>query len=173
MVLSKKEKRQLVKELVETLKERNTFLVTNFHGLSSKDINDLRMKLFEKGMAYKAIKKSLIARALQRANLSGFDITKAEGQIALAWGEDGVDLAKTLNQFGRAKKHEIIIAGFLEGTFLPKEKVIALSKLPSIDIMRAQLAGVLRAPIVGFMNVLNGNQKKLVLTLKAIAEAKA
>ena len=174
MVLTKQEKIQLVKNLVETLKKDNTFLITNFHGLSSKDANDLRLRLFDKGIRYKAIKKSLIAKAFRQANLADFDIQKAEGQIALAWGKDSIDLAKTIYQFAKEKKHEeMIVAGFLDRVFASKDKVIALSKLPGLETLRAQFLGVLKAPLTGFVNVLSGNQRKLVLTLKAIAEAKA
>ena len=174
MVLTKQEKIQLVKDLIQKLQKEKTFLITNFHGLSSKDANELRLRLFDKGIEYRAIKKSLIAKAFQQAQLEDFDIKKAEGQIALAWGEDGIDLVKTVSQFAKEKKlDDMLVAGFLNGTFLPKEKVVALSKLPSIETLRAQLVGVLRGSLVGLMNVLNGNQRKLVFVLKAIADAKA
>jgi len=173
MKLKKKDKIQLVNELSDKLKEDKTFLITNYEGLTSKESNELRLKLFDEGIKYTAFKKKLINLALEQANLEGVDTTSEPGQLALAWGEDGAVLAKTISSFGKDKEIEMIVAGFLDGEFLPKDRVIALSKLPSLDMMRAQFIGALKSTMSGLVNVLNGNQRKLVVALSAIAESKS
>jgi large subunit ribosomal protein L10 len=173
MKLKKNDKIKIVKELAEKAKQEQTFIITNYHGLTSQDCNDFRLKLFEKGMICKAAKKKLIDIILKNAKLEDIDIRSIEGQLALAWGEDGAELAKTVSQFGKQKNKDMIIAGFLDGKYLSKEIVIALSNLPNLATLRAQFVGALKSTMFGLVNVLNGNQRKLVLTLKAIGERKA
>ena len=159
-------------ETADKLKKDNTFLVTNYEGLTSKESNELRLNLFDLGVKYKAIKKRLINLALKRADLQGVDTTAEKGQLALAWGEDGAALAKVISKFGKEKEIEMIVAGFLEGEFLSKDQVIALSKLPTLDLMRAQFVFTLKSTMSGLVSVLNGNQRKLVVALSAIARSK-
>jgi len=170
MKLNKKDKIKLTKELAAKLKEENTFLITNFEGLKSKESNELRLKLIKEGVHFKALKKTMISILLKRAKLAGFEIQQEKGQMGLAMGEDGVKLAKLINNFGRTKNKDMIIAGFLEGEFLSKERVMVLAKLPSLEIMRAQFIGMLKSSMAGLVGVLSGNQRKLVYTLKAIQD---
>jgi large subunit ribosomal protein L10 len=172
MKLSKDDKVKLVKELAEKAKQEKTFLVTNYEGLTSQECNDLRIKLYDEGIVYRAVKKRLVDRILKLSNFDGVDVLSAKGQLALAWGEDGAKLAKLINQFSKSKNKDMIIGGFLDGKYLPKADVIALSNLPSLDVLRARFVGTLKSTMFGLVNVLNGNQRKLVLTLNAIAESK-
>jgi len=173
MKLKKADKVKLVKDLADKVKKENTFLLTNYEGLTSKESNELRVAMVKQGMEYRAVKKSLIQRILDKASLEGLDVLAESGQIALAWSDDGAKLAKTIADFSKKYNKDMIIAGFLEGEFLNKERVVSLSKLPSLEILRAQFVGALKSSMSGLVNVLNGNQRKLVLTLKAISETKS
>lgn len=174
MKLKKKDKIQLVKELGEKIAENKTFLVTNYNGLTSKDSNELRLSLYDQKMDFKAVKKKLVDLALRRSGLEGLKLSQEEGQMALAWGEDGIGLVKAISGFAKKLgKDDMIVGGFLEGKFLAKEDIIILSQLPSLDVMRARLIGALKGNIFALVNVLSGNQRKLVLTLKAVAQAKS
>lgn len=173
MKLKKDDKIQLTKELVAKIKEKPSFLITNFKGLKSKEDNALRMALVEQNMEHKAIKKRLIDRALRTANLEGADMKNAEGQLALSWGNDGIALAKSVYKFTKDyDKENLIIGGFLEGKFFSKDKIIELANLPSIEMLRARLVGALQGSLTGLVNVLSGNQRKLVMALNAIKQSK-
>ncbi len=172
MKLRKKDKIKLAQTFTDKLKKEKTFIVTNYEGLTSKESNKLRINLFKEGIGYKAIKKTIINKIFKRAKFENFDILTESGQMAIAWAEDGAKVAKIINDFSQAHKKDMIIAGFIDGDFLVKDKMIALSKLPSIDILRAQFIGVLKGTMSGFVNVLNGNQRKLVNVLNAIKTAK-
>jgi large subunit ribosomal protein L10 len=173
MKLKKEDKIQLTKELATRMKEKPTFLVTNFKGLKSKEDNELRMALVEQKMEHKAVKKRLIDKALHTANLEGADIKNTEGQLALSWGDDGIALAKSVHKFAQDHdKENLILGGFLEGKFFSKDKIIELANLPSIEMLRARLVGALQGSLTGLVNVLSGNQRKLVMTLNAIKQSK-
>jgi len=173
MKLKRADKIQLAKDLVEKLKTQRTFLITNYEGLTSQQANELRIRLFSEGIEYRAIKKTIISRVLKGAKLGDVDILSQPGQIALAWGDNGVKLAKIIAEFSKKFDKDMIVAGFLDGEYLAKDRVVSLSKLPSLEILRAQFIGALKATMSGLVNVLNGNQRKLVLTLRAIQEAKS
>ncbi len=172
MKLRKNDKIKLAKTFIDKLREEKTFLLTNYEGLTSKESNELRVNLFKEGIGYRAIKKTIINKILKRAKLENFNILTEPGQMAIAWAEDGAKVAKIINDFSQAHKKDMIVAGFVDGDFLVKDRMIALSKLPSIDILRAQFIGTLKGTMLGLVNVLNGNQRKLVLVLNEIKMAK-
>ncbi len=172
MKLRKNDKIKLAKTFADKLKKEKTFVVTNYEGLTSKEANKLRVNLFKEGIAYRAVKKTIINRILKNVELEDFNVLTEPGQMAIAWAEDGAKLAKLINEFSQEHDKDMIVAGFVNGDFLAKGEMIALSKLPSIEILRAQFIGALKGTISGFINVLNGNQKKLVNVLNAIRESK-
>jgi len=170
MKLNKSDKIKLVKDLENQLKEDKTFLVANFEGLKSKESNELRLKLAKEGIGFKALKKTVIDFLLKKTKLEGVDIKKEKGQMGLVFGTDPAKFTKIVNTYGKSKKIDMVVAGFLSGEFLSKERMIALAKLPSLEIMRAQFIGSLKSSMFGLVGVLSGNQRKLVYALKAISE---
>ena len=63
-----------------------------------------------------------------------------------------------------------VLEGFVDGNVIDAEGVKNLAKLPSKEVLLAQVLGGLNAPITGFATVLNGTLKGLVVALNAIAE---
>ena len=61
-------------------------------------------------------------------------------------------------------------AGFIDGGAVDAKSIDALAKLPSKEVLLAQVLGGLNGPIQGFANVLNGTMRGLVIALNAIAE---
>jgi large subunit ribosomal protein L10 len=172
MKLRKNDKIKLAKTFAAKLKKEKTFIITNYEGLTSKEANELRVHLFGEGIEYKAIKKTIINRILKNTKLEDFNILTESGQMAIAWAKDGAKLAKIINDFSQEHNKDMIVAGFINGDFLAKDKMILLSKLPGIEILRAQFVFSLKGTMSRFVNVLNGNQRKLVNVLNAIREIK-
>ena len=61
-------------------------------------------------------------------------------------------------------------AGFIDGGAVDAKSIDALAKLPSKEVLLAQVLGGLNGPIQGFANVLNGTMRGLVIALNAIAK---
>ena len=96
-----------------------------------------------------------------------------QGSTAIAISkEDYVAAAKILSDF--AKEHEFfqVKSGYIDGKLIDKSEVTRLAKLPSREVLIAQVLGGLNSPITGFATVLNGTLKGLVVALNAIAEKK-
>ncbi len=168
---TRSDKEKIVRDVTERICESKSLVFARYEGLTVKETMELKRELRKAGGAFQVLKKTLLSIALREAGVS-VEARKLEGQIALASSLDEVSAAKTLVEF--AKKHQAlsIVAGALGEKKLSESEVIALSKLPTLDEMRAQFVGTLQAPIAGFARTLSGNISGFVRVLQAVAEQK-
>ncbi|GBD40598.1 50S ribosomal protein L10 [bacterium HR38] len=89
--------------------------------------------------------------------------------------QDPVAAAKALSEFAKKNPKGIPEAkgGLLQGQVLSAKDVVALAELPTMDELRAELLGVLQAPMAELVGVLGGVARELVGILEAYAEKKA
>lgn len=165
---------EMVNALAEKMKNSVAGVVVDYKGINVENDTKLRRELREAGVEYSVIKNSIISRA---AEIAGLEELKGclTGSSALALSEsDAVAAAKILEKYASASKGAFSIkAGFVEGGVLDAAGVEALAKLPSREELVAQTLRGLNAPISGFVNVLNGNIRGLVIALNQIAEKTA
>lgn len=171
-MLNKEQKKEVVKKLAEQIKSGKAMVFSDFTGTSVAKMKKLRDELRQFGSTYKITKKKLIEIAFRESGIE-VDVKNMEGQIGVAISqEDEVSAAKILAKFAKENKNFKILDGVLEKEVISREKVIAISKLPSREELLAKLVGTINAPVSGFVNVLAGNLRNLVGVLKAIAESK-
>ena len=173
MPKSKQQKVTTVSSLVKGLKDGKAAVFANFQGLTVADSESLRRECRAQGVDVLVVKKTLVKRACDEAGFENVNPTSFTGGIATFISKtDEVSPAKIVSNF--AKTHEVVtvFGGILEGKFLNKEEVEALSKLPSKTELYGRLVGSLNAPISGFVNVMAGNLRGLVTVLKAIGDKK-
>lgn len=166
------EKQQVVADLAEQLKKSCVGVVVDYKGISVADDTKLRKELRESGDQYKVVKNTLLKLALKEAGIEGLDPV-LEGTTAVALSDkDYIHAAKTLYTFEKNTKGATlkVKAGFVDGKVLSKDDVAELATLPSKEELVAKVLGSLNAPITGFVTVLNGTMKALVVALNAIAE---
>jgi len=167
------EKQAIVSKVVEKLKSSCAGVLVNYQGINVEDDTKLRKNLREAEVDYLVIKNTLLKRAAQDAGID--DLSESlHGATALAISKsDYVAASKILCNF--AKDHDFfkIKAGFIDGKAINDKEVLNLAKLPSREVLIAQVLGGLNGPISGFANVLNGTLRGLVIALKAIADKKS
>ena len=164
------QKKQIVAELTEKLKSACAGVIVDYKGINVADDTKLRKELREAGVDYFVVKNTLLSRAAKEAGLEGLDPV-LEGTTALAVSkEDHVAAARILCKFAETNKSINTKAGFVEGKTIDVAEVENLAKLPSKEVLVAKALGGLNAPITGFVTVLNGTMKGLVVALNAIAE---
>lgn len=164
------QKKQIVADLSEKLKNSVAGVVVDYKGINVADDTKLRKELREAGVDYFVVKNTLLSRAAAIAGIEGLDPV-LEGTTALALSaEDHVVAARVLCKFAETNKNLKPKAGFVEGKVMSAAEVENLSKLPSKEVLVAQALSGLNAPITGFVTVLNGTIKGLVVALNAIAE---
>jgi large subunit ribosomal protein L10 len=165
-------KKQLVKELKEKIDSANALVISEYRGITVKDITELRRKLFAERSEFKVVKNTLLGRALAEA---GFGKLKdhLSGPIGVLLGyEDPVAPVKTLVNFIAEIEKGEIKAGVVEKVVVDKGRIGDLAKLPTREELLAKVVGGLQSPIYGLVNCLQGNIRKLVYALNAVREKK-
>ncbi len=169
-----KQKQEQVEELAEQLKGAVTGVVVDYKGISVLNDTKLRKELREAGVSYFVIKNSLLRRAAEKAGLADLNSVLV-GSTALALSNtDMVSAAKILCKYADASKGAFTVkAGFVEGGVLDAAGVKRLSQLPSREELVAMTLRGLNAPITGFVSVLSGTMRGLVIALDRIAGKKS
>jgi len=172
MAQTKEQKKSIVKDLADKLKNSKAVVFSDYKGLAVKDMMALRGELRKEGVELKVAKKTLINLALKDAGIE-IDARKLESQIALAISsQDEVVAAKIIAKTAKTNENLKMVGGILGVKELNAEEVKALSLIPSKPELLAKLVGTINAPVSGFVNVLAGNLRGLVQVLKAVTDAK-
>ncbi len=167
------QKKQVVAALAESLKTACTGVIVNYKGITVAEDTKLRKELRESGDEYMVVKNTLLKLAFKDAGIEGLDHV-LEGTTAIPFSKDNyVSGAKILSKFAETNKKFEVKAGFIDGKAIDVNGVKDLAALPSKEVLVARALGGLNAPITGFVTVLNGTMKGLVVALNAIAEKQA
>ncbi len=171
--MRRERKVELSRRLAEQLQDAVAVIVLGYSGLTVHQMEDIRNTVKESGATFNVIKNSVVAKAVEGSKWETLKehLTGANA-FALSFDDPAV-LAKIL--VAKAKEHEklTIKLGCLDGRIISGKQIEALSKLPSKEVLLAQLLGTMKAPVSGFVNVLAANLRQLLYVLKAIEEKKA
>lgn len=173
MAKTREQKEHDVKVLADSFAGSKIAVLTDYRGLNVPAISDLRGQLREADISYKVTKNTLVKIALSQTDLKDADTSLFTGPMAIAFGQDEAQTCKIIADFAKDNEALEILGAFDEtGKVLSKEDVIALAKLPSREVLTAQVVGTIAAPLSGFVRVLNGNITQLLYALNAIGESK-
>jgi large subunit ribosomal protein L10 len=139
------QKAAAVEGLHKTFSETETIVVTRNDGLTVGQVTELRVKMRAAGVSYKVSKNRLALRALKGTRYEGIG-PYLKGPVGLATSKDPVAASKIAATFAKDNEKLVIIGGALGDKLLDKAGVEALSKLPSLDELRAKLLGMLQTP---------------------------
>ncbi|MCK4473665.1 50S ribosomal protein L10 [Candidatus Parcubacteria bacterium] len=168
MALTKEQKQNILEDLEEKIKKQKALIFVDFTGVKVKNLSELRKELKSNENELKVAKKTLMNIALKKLGIE-IEPDKLKGEIGLTFGyKDGLSLAKTIYQFSLKNENLKILGGYFEKKFLDAEQIIELAKLPSKEELLARFVGSISSPISNFVNVLQGNIKGLIYTLKQI-----
>lgn len=171
-MLKLSEKKELVEDLHSRFQKAAILILTDYKGLNVESVNELRRKLRDAGVEYRVVKNTLLRRAVQDTDMAVIT-DDFLGPTAVAIGyDDPVEPAKVLAEFAKANQKLEIKAGVMNGGRLEMNDVIALSKLPSREVLLSQFLSVLNGVPTSFVRVLNAVPQKLVFALSAIRDQK-
>lgn len=168
-----KEKQQIVKELTDKIKSSKTMVFADYRGLTVEQDTELRNALRKAGVDYKVVKNTLTRFAAKENGLEGLDPFLNGPTAMAAHDTDPVAPAKILAEYAKKYEKLELKVGVVEGKIIDVDGIKSLAELPSREVLIAQVLRGFNAPISGFVNVLNGNIRGLVVALNAIAEQKA
>ena len=160
-------KREVVSQLTDMLSRATSAVVTDYRGLTNKQLEELRATLRANGVEYVVVKNTLARRAAEAAGVGDFSAV-LNGPVGLAIGYDDVSRpAKLLSDYFKANKRLPMLAGLVEKQILDSKGVAAIADLPSRDVLLGQLAGTLLAPLSQLAAALNSPLSELAATLDA------
>ena len=156
--MNRQEKEVVIGELSDKLKVAQAFYLTDFTGLNVKQITEFRSRLRKQGVEYVVVKNTLAQRALQDLEMP--DVASSfTGPTGLVIGrDDAVAAAKVLTDFMREfGDRPAVKAAVVERRSIDAAQVRQLADMPPREVLLAQLAGGLQAPmarLVGGMSQL-------------------
>ena len=144
--MAKTDKSAAIAELTEAFRNSNAAVLTEYRGLTVKQLTELRTNL--RGNAtYAVVKNTLTDLAAKEAGVTAFEGQLA-GPTAIAFVEgDPVEAAKTLRDFAKANPLLVIKGGVLDGRALTAAEVTKLADLESREVLLAKLAGAMNASL--------------------------
>tara|TARA_B100001079_G_C16273519_1_gene453263 strand:- start:150 stop:656 length:507 start_codon:yes stop_codon:yes gene_type:complete len=164
--MNREQKESFVQNLKSIIAENSLVLVFHYRGMSMTDMTDLRVQSFNSGCNIKVTKNRLTKLALEgsdKAALSEF----FDGPTAIAYSSDPVQLTKLLTNFAKNNSNLVILGGIMDNEILSVEKIEILSKLPSLEEIRAQLIGLISSPAQKIASVLTAPSGDLARVFNA------
>jgi large subunit ribosomal protein L10 len=144
------QKKQVVAELSETLKNSCAGVIVSYKGISVADDTKLRKELREAGVKYAVVKNTLLNLASKQVGLEILsDVLSGTTAIATS-ADDYVAAARILCKYADTSKTFKVKSGFLDGKIIGVDMINDLAKLPSREILLATVCNVFNAPIASF-----------------------
>ena len=158
-------------ESVAELKERfagvQTAVLTEYRGLTVRQLSDLRKQLKGASAEYKVVKNRLARIAIKDSALDGLG-KHLTGPTGVAYTRhDPVSVAKALQAFVKNNPALTVKVGVVEGKVLEAAALKSLADLPSKEALRAQLVGALQGPLSQLVTLLTAVQGQLVRVIEA------
>ncbi len=161
------EKTSIVEELTSRLNASPFLIVTEYGGMNVGHLSELRSRLAGVGAQCRVVKNSFLKKAAVEVGFPDLGSSLA-GQTAIVLGANDVcAAAKVLKAFSAEFQKPSVKVGVLDHVVISKEQIQALADLPSKDVLRAQLLGILAAPLQKLVRVLNEPGASLARILQA------
>lgn len=166
-------KDKMMTELLLRFEKHPNFIITNYMGSSTSDMEMLRRNLKKTSANYFVVKNSVLRLVFNKMKLEE-ESAQVEGGIGISFaGGDVVSTCNILVGFSKTHDKFKIKGGVIDGKRMPVEKIKQLASLPSRQVLLAQVASGMNAPIAGFVNTLSGVLRKFVYVVDAIKNSKA
>jgi len=173
LAITKERKNELISLYSEWVKRSKALVLTQYIGLTMKDIDALRAKVRENGGEFHIIKNTLAKLAFEQAGLL-VQKEQFEGSTAVVFAfTDAPATVKSVTEFVKSSDFLKIKGGYLEKQALTPEGVRALADLPPLPVVRAQLLGTLLAPASKLVRTLAEPGRMIAAVIKAHAEPEA
>ena len=168
---------EIKKQQVAALKERFdnacAGVFVDYKGITVADDTKLRKELREAGINYTVTKNTLIHLAIQDTGLSDLDSVLA-GTTAVATSDDDyASAARILKKYADQNQNFTIKGGFIDGEVIDLDKLTALAKLPSREVLLATVCSAFNAPIAAFARAIQAVVDKSGEEVPAAAEETA
>ncbi len=163
------QKEQKVQMIKEKLGQAQGFILTDFKGVTVKDISALRRKLRAEKVEYRIFKNNLARIAVSESGYAAIEKhMKGTTAIAIAYG-DPIAPLKVLHEFEKVKKIPLK-AGVINGEIYDADQLTVMRNIPSMPQLRSMFLSVLQSPARGFVTVVSSGLRGIVQVLSQRAK---
>lgn len=165
-------KQRTVEELREVISQSRTMIVSEYRGLSVKEIADIRVALRKQDVTYRVVKNRLM-RIAAEGSVGEALSPLLEGPTAIAFGADEAATAKAF--LDAVKPHKVVkVTGAVLGDrAIDAAGVQRLAELPSREVVLAQVAGTVTAPLSTMAGLLAAPLRDVAGLVSALHDQKA
>jgi large subunit ribosomal protein L10 len=165
-------KRETVAELREALSSSRTLIVSEYRGLTVKELAEIRRALRKQDVSYRIVKNRLMRIAAQDTVGEALSPLLV-GPTAIAFGNEESATAKAVLDATRAYKLVTVTGGVLGNRSIDANGVRSLASLPSRDVLLGTLAGAIQSPVATLAGLLAANIRNLGSGLAQVRDQKA
>jgi large subunit ribosomal protein L10 len=165
------EKKYLISEVEGHLQKSDYVILANFTKITVAETAALRAQLAPLKAEFHVVKNSSLRVAAQALGLPKLDDVLAGQTAIVVGGVDSPGVAKVLTKFFKDKQKVEVKAAVLSKKLITAKDVEALADMPSLEVLRAQLLGLLNQPGTALVRVLNAVPQGLVNVLQAKVRA--
>jgi large subunit ribosomal protein L10 len=166
--MNRDEKAAVVDRIAGELEKSQAVFAVDYRGITVSQVADLRAKLRDADATFRVVKNSLTERAADKAGAEALK-ELLEGPTALAFVRgDAAAAAKALSDAQRLTEVLSFKGGLMDGKAVSADDIKAIARLPSREVLYAQLVGTVAAPLNGLVRTLNALIAGVAIQLKAI-----
>lgn len=170
--MNREQKAAVIDEITVEIKESAAVFAVDYRGITVAQAAELRGKLRDVDATLRIVKNTLTERAADQAGAEGLK-TLLAGPTALTFVRgDAATAAKTVSDFARITQLLPFKGGIMDGESLAAEQVSAIARLPSRDILHAQLVNIVASPLTGLVTSLSNLISGLARQLAQVVEKK-
>lgn len=168
--MNRDQKAAVIDEIAGEIAGSQAVFAVDYRGITVAQVADLRDKLRAVDTRFRVVKNSLSERAADQAGAENLKpMLVGPTALALVRG-DAATAAKALSDAAKATNILEFKGGVMNGTALSAEDVRSIARLPSREVLNAQLVGTIAAPLTGLVRTLNALIVGVAIQLKAIAD---
>ena len=170
--MDRTQKAEVIGELNEKFGKAGVVVVARYQGMTVADMTKLRSQMRAVGASFKISKNRLAKRAAEGTMAKPMqDLLK--GPTGIAVSADPIAAPKAAFEYAKTNNKFVILGGVVGNQFLDAKGVEALASLPSLDELRARLAGMLKQPATKVASVLQAPAGQLARVFGAYGAKEA
>ena len=170
MAITKQHKEEILETYRDWIKRSHAVILVEYTGATMKNMDSIRAKVRESGGEFHVVKNTLVRRIFSD---NGWNLPEdyfAQSTAVSFAFSDPAATAKALNDATKGMEFVKVKGGFMSGQALNALQVKALSEMPPLPVMRAQLLGVLQAPAGKLVRTIAEPARSLASVFRAYSE---
>ena len=165
-------KRETIDDLRAELDASRAMIVSEYRGLTVKEISEIRRALRKQDVTYRVVKNRLMRIAAQDNPASEALAPLLVGPTAIAFGTDEAATAKAVLDATRPYKIVKITGGVLGSRAIDAGSVGKLAALPSREVLLAEALGAVVAPMFTVAGLFDAPLRDVVGLVQALIDSR-